>query len=67
MAGRVGAGLVAVVMGFVLTYLDLRGPEDARGDRTMPFLWVPGAVIIVIGVALFAWGWWRSARADESS
>jgi hypothetical protein len=57
-------GLVTMLMGFVLTYSDLRGPNDARGDKAVAFLWVPGAVIAVVGVALFVWGWWRSSHSE---
>ena len=52
-------GAVALLMGFVLTYSDVRGPNDARGDKNVAFLWVPGAVIVVIGIALVALGCWR--------
>ena len=57
-------GVIVMVMGFVFTYAELRGPNDLRGDKTVPLLWVPGAVLATIGVALLAWGWWRSSHAN---
>ena len=57
-------GVALTILGSVLTYADLRGPNDARGDRLVPFLWTPGAVIALIGLALIGWGLWRNAYAD---
>jgi len=57
-------GLVVVVMGVLVTYSDLNGPNDRRADKSIPFLWVPGAVAAVVGVALLAWAWWHSSHTD---
>jgi hypothetical protein len=40
-----------MLVGIVVTYSDLNVPNDVRADKSVPFLWVPGAVVAVIGVA----------------
>jgi hypothetical protein len=57
-------GLGAMLLGVLAEYGDLNGPNDVRMNDTVAFLWAPGAVVAVIGVALFAWGCWRKAHAD---
>jgi hypothetical protein len=58
------AGAALFTLGLVLSYADLKGPNDSRGDRLVPYLWTPGAAIAAVGLALIGWGWWRKAHAD---
>jgi hypothetical protein len=52
-----------MLLGVLAEYGDLNGPNDVRMNDNVAFLWAPGAAVAVIGVALFAWGWWRKADA----
>src|SRR5262249_50236878 len=57
-------GLGVMLMGILLRYEDLNGPNDMRANNHIAFLWVPGAILAVIGVALFAWGCWRGSHSN---
>ena len=66
----VGVGVLLSILGLAAvtvaqtTYPDWFGPNDARMGKHPAFLWVPGVVVLFGGIALFAWGCWRSAHAD---
>ena len=56
-------GLAAIVVGQT-TYMDWNGPDDRRASQHLAFSTVPGLVVLVAGIAVFVWGWWRNTRID---
>jgi hypothetical protein len=65
----VGVGLLLLMLGLagvvvaLTTYTDWLA-TDARGDHTRPYAWVPGVLVALAGIGVFAWGWWRHSHAE---
>ena len=55
-------GLVAVVVAQT-TYSEWN-VEDARTTQHPTFLLVPGVALLIGGIVLFVWGWWRQHHVE---